>query len=186
MGDGRFAVEELVSDPAKKSFDLAATTGFPWRSMDKMDTESGTDKFQMVAGITGAVVGVETDRLAVDFDSGHQFLHHHLGILCEKETGMDHIARGVIDNGVQVGLTFLAIHPDLRTMEKIGGPELTEILIGKSPCRLFGYEMWIPVQVGGRSEAVEGSARWIDHIPQLLVDQLSENAGQSPTWMLST
>lgn len=185
-GNRSLTIKELIANPPKVSLDFATTTRFSGWSMDKVDAEICADKFQMMAGVTGAVVGVETDRLAVDFDSGHQFLHHHLGILCEKETGMDHIARGVIDNGVQVGLTFLAIHPDLRTMEKIGGPELTEILIGKSPCRLFGYEMWIPVQVGGRSEAVEGSARWIDHIPQLLVDQLSENAGQSPTWMLST
>ena len=60
MGNGRLAVEELVADPAKKSFDFTTAAGFPWWSMDKMDTESGTDKFQMVAGITGAVVGVET------------------------------------------------------------------------------------------------------------------------------
>ena len=132
----------------------------------------------MMAGVTGAVVGVETDRFAVDFDGSHQFLHHHLCIFCEKETGVYHIASGVIDNGVQVDLTFLTIHPDLRPMEKIGGPELAEILVGKGPCRLFGYEMWIPMQVGGRSEAVEGSAGSSHHILQLLIDRGATRSGR--------
>jgi hypothetical protein len=186
VGNGCVTIEELIANPSKISLYFSSTSGLAWWSVDKMDTEVGADKFQMVAGITGAVIGVETDRLAVNSDGGHQFLHHHLGILGEKEAGVDHIAGGVIDNGVQVGLAFLAVHPDLRPMEKIGGPELAEILIGKSPRRLVGYEMRIPVQIGGRREAVEGGAGWIGHIPQFLVDQLSEDAGQSPPRMLFT
>lgn len=98
---------------------------------------------------------------------------------------MNHMAGGIIDDGMQVGFAFLTIHPDLWTMEEIGGPELAKILMGKGPCRRVGFEMRVTVQICGRREAVEGCTGGIYHIPKLLVDQLTEKTGQSPSWMLS-
>ena len=100
----------------KNSSDQQIRVGNVRWSMIKTNPKVGTDKFQMMTGIAGTIVDVETDRLTVRFDSGHKLPHNHLYILSEGETEVDHITGGVIDNGIQVGLPFLTTHADLQTL----------------------------------------------------------------------
>jgi hypothetical protein len=114
-----------------------------------MDTEVGTDELQMPTGIAGAVVGVKTYGYSMSPNGGHQFFHEDLSVLSQEKPGMNHIAGGIVDNGMQVGFTLPAPNPDFWSMKEVGHPELSEILVSKRPGWYVCFQVRIPVQVGG-------------------------------------
>jgi len=103
-------IKELVANPSEKSLNFSTPSEFSGLGMDMINPEVGTDKFQIATVVAGTVIGVVTDRFTGRFDGGHEFLHHHLGILVEEESGVDHIAGGIVDNGIQIGL-YVSDHP---------------------------------------------------------------------------
>ncbi len=58
-------IKEPVPDKSKKPFHLSATPWFSRRSVDQVDTEIGTNKFKMLAGITRTVISVKSERFAM-------------------------------------------------------------------------------------------------------------------------
>jgi hypothetical protein len=114
----------------------------------------GADELEVSTGITGAVIGGETFGNAMLPDGYHQLFHQYFAIFGQKETGPNHIAAGIITNGVQIGFAFEALDPDFGAMEKICHPELTEFLVGKGASGYVLHQVRITMHIGGRRQAL--------------------------------
>ena len=171
-----FTIEKTIPDRPEKSLYFSTTTRFSWWSMDEMDTEICADKLEMPACITGPVVGIETQRFAVNPHGGHQLFHEYLGVLRCKKSGTDHISCGVINDGVQIGFALFPVYSDFRAMEEICHPELAKVLVSKWSCRVVLGQVGIPLQVSTPCEPVECCTRGGSHIPELFLYQVLQEA----------
>ena len=91
-----YEVITLIPDGPEESFHFTPSPGLARWRMDQMDTQIGTGKFKVLAGVTGPVVRIKPTRLAMGSNGCHQFHHHYLGALAGKKAGMNHISCGII------------------------------------------------------------------------------------------
>lgn len=103
--------QELIPDGSKKAFDFSASLGTVWGGMHQVNTQSGTEDFQVRTGVTRAVVGVKAlaDPIATGCD--HHLGNQYFNRLLEVKPGADHIACGIVDDDMQDGFFELAFMP---------------------------------------------------------------------------
>lgn len=146
---------------AEETFDLATPTGPVRPGVDQGDVERGADDLQVVGAEGGSVVAVEPPRQAAAQQRLLQSVLEAGGILGQVEGGKRHHARGIVEEGVEVGLAAVAPswHQQTGPVHQVRGPQIVDVGIGEGQCIGLGACRWLGRRRLGGEEAVYGAAR---------------------------
>ena len=152
--------QELGSAGPEKTLDFPLSLRRVRSRMDQMDAKAGADHGQVAGAVGGPVVAVQSLRDAA-FEQGlAQDGQERLGAFGEGEGGVRDDARGIVNDGQQVGLAppppVVGIAADLGAMHAIGHPQRARVGVAEAaPVAAVGTVLGRPRQALLAQQAVD-------------------------------
>ena len=132
---------------------------------------------QMSGAKGESIVGIEPLRDPEASDGHGKPVDERGGPLAPSERGEYYAARGVVEDGQQVGLLHVPADADFWTVQEVGYPHLAECIIGEGVGFLYdGRTGWFSFEALELGQSVERAARRANGVPRAILDQDVEQA----------